>query len=87
MDQNKIIIEASIDQEKQILTFVTKDNKTRRVSLSIFKPSGTFPNLLFPNFSRVKIIDWGHTLKFGKYEASTSSIISECKNPSFWLDG
>ena len=43
------------------------------VPLSIFRPSGTSK----PDFRRIELDDYGHTVRFGEYEASADFILYE----------
>ena len=46
------------------------------VPLDIFKPSGTCS----PDFDKFELIDYGHGVKFGEYEASADYIFKNAEN-------
>jgi hypothetical protein len=51
---------------------VTGTLETVKVPLSFFAPSG---DGTAPDFSKVRLDDYGHTVCFGDYEAATDAII------------
>ena len=62
-----------VDTEFGLLSLVRGNLDRVTVPLSIFRPSGTAK----PDFRRFELDDYGHTLRFGKYEASSHFILYE----------
>lgn len=64
----------SVDLQNRVVTIWRGDITTLLVPLSAFPARPGNPQ---PNFSKVSIIDYGQTIKFGEYEASMESILYE----------
>jgi len=47
----------------------------RTVPLSVFQPSGC----AFPDFGRLALDDYGHSIRFGEYEASSRSVLQAAR--------
>jgi len=58
-----------------IVTLIRGNLKQITVNKSIFLPSGQGSNKVFPDFSRFKIDEYGHSVYFGEYEASSHYIL------------
>lgn len=69
-----LVICGLVDLEKQRLTLWRGSYKPIIVPLAIFTPSG---DGTIPDFSRLSIIDYGQTVRFGEYEAATDYILSK----------
>lgn len=72
-ERYKFIVAAWVDFEKKILVFIRGNGASGYINLSFFTPSGTTS----PDFNSLEIIDYGHTVKFGEYEAATDAILAE----------
>ncbi|MEI8373249.1 MAG: helix-turn-helix domain-containing protein [Planctomycetota bacterium] len=60
-----------IDTEFSLLMLVRGNFDPITVPLSVFRPSGTSK----PDFHRFELDDYGHTVRFGEYEASSHFIL------------
>ena len=69
-----LFIAGAVDAEDKMLTLVRGNLQRLSVPLTIFRPSGTTK----PNFRRFSLGDYGHTIRFGDYEASTDYILYQC---------
>lgn len=61
------------DTEFGLVTLVRGNFERITIPLSIFRPSGTSK----PDFTRFELDDYGHSVRFGEYEASTHFILYE----------
>lgn len=66
-----LIIGGTVDQTSGLLALVRGNLETLIVPLSIFHPSGVSR----PNFGRLSIGEYGHSVVFGDYEASVDFIL------------
>jgi hypothetical protein len=57
------------------LSLYTGEANCLIIPLSFFTSSTD----LVPDFSKFSVIDFGHAIKFGEYEASFNAVLSECK--------
>jgi len=69
-DRDRLIIGGVV--KFNTIIFMTADFSVINVPKTFFSVSGDGTR---PNFSRMKITDFGHTVSFGKYEAASSHII------------
>ena len=69
-----LFIAAVADFESQTLALTRGNMKTITVSFSVFPPSGTG---IQPDFSRLSITDYGHTVRLGEYESASDAILYE----------
>ena len=76
-NRENLFIAGIVDEENNKITLFNANFKKIVVPLSIFKPSGSGENICSPVFQNFSIIDFGHTLKFGKYEASSFAVTEE----------
>lgn len=72
-----LIIGGFFDKINEQIKLVTGDLRTFSLPCEFFKTSG---DGIKPNFEKLKITDYGHTVAFGKYEAATDCILEENKN-------
>ncbi len=68
----RMIVGVTVYEDK--LFVVTGDAKAKVCPLSIFHPSGDGTN---PDFDDVEVIDHGHAVRFGRYEAASDAILEE----------
>jgi hypothetical protein len=68
-----VFIGGVIDPEVGLLTLVRGNFERVTVSLSMFRPSGSSK----PDFRRFGLDDYGHTIRFGEYEASADFVLYE----------
>ena len=66
-----LFIGGIIDAEGGELALIRGDLEVVEIPLSIFRPSG----VTAPDFSRFEVDDYGHTVRFGDYEASADFIL------------
>jgi lambda repressor-like predicted transcriptional regulator len=69
-----LFIAAVADPQSQTLALTRGNLKTIAVPFSMFPPSGTGVQ---PDFSRLSLADYGHTVRLGDYEASSDAIFYE----------
>lgn len=69
-----LFIAGVADRESQTLALTRGNLKTITVPFSMFKPSGTEVR---PDFARLRLTDYGHTVRLGEYEASSDAILYE----------
>ena len=62
------------DQGSQTLALTLGNMRTITVPWSMFKPSGVG---LQPDFGRLSLTDYGHTVCLGEYEAAADAILYE----------
>ena len=72
-DKRRLITAGYVDFSLQQLVLFRGDGTSVIAPFGMFEPSGTSS----PNFNELEIIDYGHTVKLGEYEASTRSILIE----------
>jgi hypothetical protein len=68
-----VFIGGVVDTEFNLLMLVRGNFERITVPLSIFRPSGTSK----PDFRHFELDDYGHTIRFGEYEASATFILYE----------
>lgn len=56
------------------LLFRTWDGSFKILPICLFEPSGSGEDILYPDFNNPSLTDYGHTLCFGAYEASATSV-------------
>ena len=69
-----LFIAAVADPQSQTLALTRGNLKTITVCWSMFKPSG---DGVEPDFKRLRLTDYGHTVGFGDYEAASDAILYE----------
>lgn len=69
-----LFIAGVADLGSQTLALTRGNMKTITVPWSMFKPSG---NGVVPDFSRLSLTDYGHTVRLGEYEAASDAILYE----------
>lgn len=72
--RDELLIGGSVDHGAEMITLWRANLSRLTVPFSAFKVPGTG---LCPDFHRFGIADYGHAIRLGKYEASTSSILYE----------
>lgn len=68
-----LFIGGSADLESETLVLIRGDLERLVVPFSIFRPSGN----ALPDFKKLEFTDYGHTLKFGDYEATADVVLWE----------
>lgn len=58
------------------LEFWTVRGEFGKVPLSTIRPNA----VLAPDFTDVRVIDYGHAVAFGEYEAAADAILEDCIN-------
>lgn len=71
-DIKHLVVQAFISIEDKHIILKWGDGLTTLVPFSEFTPSA----LVVPDFTKAEIIDWGHTLKFGDYEATVECFVT-----------
>lgn len=74
MDPSELFIAAAADPVTRTLTLVRGDCRQSVVPFSFFEPSG---DGVKPDFSKVRVTDFGRTIALGDYEASADAILYE----------
>jgi DNA-binding Xre family transcriptional regulator len=69
-----VFIAGVVDMESETLTLTRANLRTITVPFSMFTASGKGVE---PDFTQLSIIDYGHTVRLGQYEASSDSILYE----------
>jgi hypothetical protein len=69
-----LFIAAVADPQSQTLALTRGNLKTITVCWSMFKPAGEGVE---PDFTRLRLTDYGHTVCFGDYEAASDAILYE----------
>jgi DNA-binding Xre family transcriptional regulator len=69
-----LLIGGDVDSDDQVVLLYRGDLTPLLVPFSAFPKSG---NGIEPDFSQFSIEDYGQTIRFGEYEASTESILYE----------
>ena len=73
-DAAGLFIAGVADLGSQTLALTRGNMKTITVPWSMFKPSG---DGVQPDFSRLSLTDYGHTVRLGEYEAASDAILYE----------
>jgi len=74
MDRSEVFIAAAADPVTRTLSLVRGDCQQLVVPFSFFEPSG---DGVKPDFSKVRVTDFGRTIALGEYEASADAILYE----------
>jgi hypothetical protein len=74
IDRSEFFIAAASDAITRTLSLVRGDCQTLVVPYSLFEPSGDGTK---PDFSKVRVTDFGRTVALGDYEASADAILYE----------
>jgi AraC-like DNA-binding protein len=74
VDQSAFFIAAAADPVTRTLLLIRGDCRPLVVPFSLFEPSGDGTK---PDFSKVRITDFGRTVALGDYEASADAILYE----------
>lgn len=67
-------IGGAVDAETETVALVRGDRGTMVLPFSFFEPPG---DGVGPDFSKLSLADYGHTVAFGEYEASADGILYE----------
>jgi hypothetical protein len=73
VDKRRLITAGYADFSLQQLVLFRGDGTSVIAPFGMFEPSGTTA----PDFNELEIIDYGHTVRLGSYEASTRSILTD----------
>jgi hypothetical protein len=74
LDRSELFIAAAADSLTRTLSLVRGDCQQLVVPFSFFQPSG---DGVKPDFSKVRLTDFGRTVALGDYEASADAILYE----------
>lgn len=74
-NKSELFIGGMVQEDLEIVVLRRGNFDTVVVPFSIFKPSG---NGTTPDFSDFSVEDYGHTVRFGDYEAASDAILAEC---------
>jgi len=74
IDPSEFFIAGASDPRSETLSFVRGDCQRLVVPYSFFETSGDGTK---PDFSKIRITDFGRTVELGPYEASTDAILYE----------
>lgn len=74
-ERRDLFIAGSVDQDTRKVSLWRGDCSVLVVPFSIFQPSG---DGVEPDFDRFAVADFGHTVRFGDYEAAADAILYEC---------
>jgi DNA-binding Xre family transcriptional regulator len=72
-NNSELVIAGTVDTQAGIIKLLKGDLSRVFVPISSFKPTSE----VTPDFDRFEIIDHGHTLKFGAYEANIDAVLYE----------
>ena len=70
-ERKNLFIGGCVDHNNQHILLFRGDGTSLTVNFSNFESNAKYS----PDFSNLEIIDYGHTVKLGNYEASTKSIL------------
>lgn len=73
-NRENLFIGGSVNREGETVTLWRGNLSSLTVPLSAFEPSGEGTE---PDFRKFSITDYGHTVKFGDYEAAADAILYE----------
>ena len=71
-EKRKLFISGYINYDYQLVVLYRGDGTSIQLNWSFFQDTNAITE---PDFHDFEIIDYGHAVKFGKYEASTHSIL------------
>lgn len=71
-EAGKLLIGGIVITEKDIILLIKGDMSILKIPLSFFSPTGEG---LKPDFNKFRVIDFGHAVSFGEYEAATDAIL------------
>ena len=78
-DRRDRFVGGMVAKEAEIVTLWRGDLTSLVVPLSTFTPTA---NGIRPDWDRFAVTDYGHTLRFGSYEAAADAVLYEC-DPEF----
>jgi hypothetical protein len=73
-DRANLLIGGMVDRKTHTLTVYRGDSRKVTVPLSVFKPTAAGERPVFEDF---QVIDHGHAVRFGSYEAAKDAILYE----------
>lgn len=76
MEASPIAFAGICDMEEKTLTLFLLTNEVIVVPFSCFTAEGDGTK---PTFKKFYIDDWGHSIRFGRYEAGTDTIVMEAR--------
>jgi hypothetical protein len=74
-DRKDRFVGGMVDKKAEIVTLWRGDLTSLVVPLSTFTPTA---NGIRPDWDRFTVTDYGHTLRFGSYEAAADAVLYEC---------
>ncbi len=73
IERRDLFIAGNMNKKEGTLTLVRGNMETITIPLNLFRKSGK----LTPDFGRFELDDYGNTLRFGEYEASSDFVLWE----------
>jgi hypothetical protein len=73
-EKRNLFVSGLVVLSRQEIVLLRGDGDEIIAPFNMFVPSGTG---CAPDFTQLEIIDYGHTVKLGEYEASTHSILMD----------
>lgn len=73
IERRDLFIAGNMNKKEGTLTLVRGNMETITIPLKLFRKSGK----LTPDFGRFELDDYGNTLRFGEYEASSDFVLWE----------
>ena len=71
---DELFISGAVDKKSKTVTLWRGNGRPLVVPMSTFQPSGSG---IVPDFDRFAVCDFGHTLRFGDYEAAADAVLYE----------
>lgn len=78
-NKSKLAIGVKVDDLKENVVLYLGNITVASVPVGLFKPSGSGPNIVEPNFDDVEIIDYGQTVRLGEYEAAVDVMLDSTR--------
>lgn len=72
-NRRNVFIGGNMNEKEGTLTLVRGNREELTIPLALFRKSGKFT----PDFGRFELDDYGNTLRFGEYEASSDYVLWE----------
>jgi hypothetical protein len=74
--RHQMFLGGVVDLARCTLTLLSGALRWYQIPLNAFEPSGNGP---VPRFEYFRIVDYGHTVQFGVYEAAADAILSDAR--------
>ena len=73
-NRSHLFLGGAVDAENEVVTLWRGDLRSLAVPFAGFPPSG---DGVQPDFDAFSVVDYGHTVRLGEYEAATDAILYE----------